>query len=238
MNIYKYNIKSVFFILALSLTLSLLFPMIGIAKIPDMIPHVPVEVDTQGKNCAFCHLFNSNSSALLLPVKKKNIAKLLEKRTVKFPSHIAFQTYEQSVHGRLRELGDPKAPYCNDCHLSNEWSKILPVEDPNSPIHENNIAATCSKCHGKDMIEARVSEGSMHVQTFGRSIFSFRIPSYEYGLPPQKTKKEESYYIGPVDILGLANWFYIFLITSLVSFFIVYVIFDYKKRRQNKIQQI
>src|SRR4030042_121451 len=57
---------------------------------------------------------------------------------------IAVETYEHSIHGKIRKLGYAAAG-CADCHTSHN---ILPKEDPQSTIHERNIMKVCSRCHG------------------------------------------------------------------------------------------
>ncbi len=55
-----------------------------------------------------------------------------------------FFSYQESVHGRAVESGSQKAAVCTDCHGSHA---ILTAKDPQSPIYNFNVPATCGKCH-------------------------------------------------------------------------------------------
>lgn len=53
--------------------------------------------------------------------------------------------YMESIHGRaLLKMGLIVAPSCNDCHGVHN---IVREVDKASPIHHQNIARTCGKCH-------------------------------------------------------------------------------------------
>ena len=55
-----------------------------------------------------------------------------------------FISYQESVHGRAVENGSMKAAVCTDCHGAHQ---ILPPTDPQSPIYQFNVPATCGQCH-------------------------------------------------------------------------------------------
>lgn len=55
-----------------------------------------------------------------------------------------YQTYANSYHGQVTQLGTTRAARCSDCHGSHD---ILPVEDPGSRVAKANLVATCAKCH-------------------------------------------------------------------------------------------
>jgi cytochrome b subunit of formate dehydrogenase len=58
---------------------------------------------------------------------------------------IATQTYYESYHGKIEELGYPKlVAGCADCH---GFHNILPPDDPKSLISEGRLVETCGKCH-------------------------------------------------------------------------------------------
>jgi cytochrome b subunit of formate dehydrogenase len=60
---------------------------------------------------------------------------------------IATQTYFESYHGKIQELGYPKlVAGCSDCH---GFHSILPPDDPKSSISEKHLVETCRKCHPK-----------------------------------------------------------------------------------------
>ncbi len=52
--------------------------------------------------------------------------------------------YEDSYHGLASNRGDTKAALCVDCH---NIHKILPKDNPESSINENNLLNTCKRCH-------------------------------------------------------------------------------------------
>jgi cytochrome b subunit of formate dehydrogenase/5-methylcytosine-specific restriction endonuclease McrA len=54
------------------------------------------------------------------------------------------QTYFDTFHGKVSELGYAKTAKCHDCHGAHD---ILPVTDPNSHLNRQNIVGTCQKCH-------------------------------------------------------------------------------------------
>jgi cytochrome b subunit of formate dehydrogenase len=54
------------------------------------------------------------------------------------------ETYFETFHGKVFQLGGTVAAKCHDCHGSHD---ILKPDDPNSHLSRNNIVATCGKCH-------------------------------------------------------------------------------------------
>ncbi|HSY11276.1 MAG TPA: cytochrome b/b6 domain-containing protein [Verrucomicrobiae bacterium] len=56
----------------------------------------------------------------------------------------AFNSYQESVHGKAVAAGSEKAAVCTDCHGEHD---ILGAGDPKSPINKFNVPATCAKCH-------------------------------------------------------------------------------------------
>ncbi len=63
----------------------------------------------------------------------------------------AFNSYQQSVHGKAVAAGSEKAAVCTDCHGEHD---ILSAVDPKSPINKFNVPTTCAKCHAN--VKARV----------------------------------------------------------------------------------
>ncbi|MFH2055983.1 MAG: hypothetical protein ABIJ61_08495, partial [bacterium] len=60
----------------------------------------------------------------------------------------AVQVYQSSVHGQATMGGVYFAATCNDCHSAGGTAhRILPPNDPESPINHFNIPKTCGKCH-------------------------------------------------------------------------------------------
>ncbi len=54
------------------------------------------------------------------------------------------ETYFDTYHGKVSQLGYSKTAKCYDCHGSHD---ILPVADPRSHLSRNNVLKTCQKCH-------------------------------------------------------------------------------------------
>ncbi len=54
------------------------------------------------------------------------------------------ETYFDTFHGKVSELGGAKTAKCHDCHGTHD---ILPILNPASHLSRNNIVATCQKCH-------------------------------------------------------------------------------------------
>ncbi|MDH5766944.1 MAG: hypothetical protein OEZ38_13110 [Gammaproteobacteria bacterium] len=68
----------------------------------------------------------------------------------KFP--IAVETYKDSFHGKLTQLGFGKTASCLDCHARKKdyfksVHEIRPSRDPASPTHKDNKLETCQQCH-------------------------------------------------------------------------------------------
>ena len=54
------------------------------------------------------------------------------------------QTYFDTYHGKVSQLGYTKTAKCYDCHGAHD---ILPIADPRSHLSRANVVATCQKCH-------------------------------------------------------------------------------------------
>jgi len=54
------------------------------------------------------------------------------------------ETYFDTYHGKVSQLGYAKTAKCYDCHGAHD---ILPVADPGSHLSRENVLATCQKCH-------------------------------------------------------------------------------------------
>jgi hypothetical protein len=61
----------------------------------------------------------------------------------------AVETYNQSIHGKLVQLGSQKAADCISCHASSALHDIYEKDDPRATINKDNIAKTCGQCHKK-----------------------------------------------------------------------------------------
>jgi len=74
---------------------------------------------------------------------------LMKKLNVSERAVTAVQTYNQSIHGKLVQLGSQKAANCISCHASNALHDIYKKDDPRGTIYKDNIAKTCRQCHEK-----------------------------------------------------------------------------------------
>ncbi len=54
------------------------------------------------------------------------------------------ETYFDTYHGKVSQLGYTKTAKCYDCHGAHD---ILPVADPKSHLSHDNVVGTCQKCH-------------------------------------------------------------------------------------------
>jgi cytochrome b subunit of formate dehydrogenase len=54
------------------------------------------------------------------------------------------ETYFDTYHGQVSQLGEAKTAKCQDCHGAHD---ILRVTDPRSRLSHDNIVATCATCH-------------------------------------------------------------------------------------------
>ncbi|MEJ2086049.1 MAG: cytochrome c3 family protein [Acidobacteriota bacterium] len=70
------------------------------------------------------------------------------------------QNYSMSIHGEgLYNQGLTVTAVCSSCHTAHN---IRPHTDPQSSIHRDNIAATCSRCHGQiEAVHRKVIEGRL-----------------------------------------------------------------------------
>ena len=54
------------------------------------------------------------------------------------------ETYFDTYHGKVSQLGYTKTAKCYDCHGAHD---ILPVDDPKSKLSRENVVETCKSCH-------------------------------------------------------------------------------------------
>ncbi len=94
----------------------------------DVIPHRP---GLERVECVRCHYVGNTAGA---------------------PQTRKYKEFRQSVHGRLAEAGDPRAPLCQDCHGTHE---VRPPDDPTSRVHRRNIPEDCGRCHARALEEYR-----------------------------------------------------------------------------------
>jgi len=54
------------------------------------------------------------------------------------------ETFFQTYHGKVSQLGQAGAAKCSDCHGAHD---ILPTTDPHSRLSRDRVVATCGHCH-------------------------------------------------------------------------------------------
>jgi hypothetical protein len=54
------------------------------------------------------------------------------------------ETYFDTYHGKVSQLGYTKTAKCYDCHGAHD---ILPITNPNSRLSRQNVVETCKTCH-------------------------------------------------------------------------------------------
>ena len=74
--------------------------------------------------------------------------------------------YASSIHGRLKDQGDPDAPDCKTCHGTHG---VLPHEDPLSRTHVRAVPDLCGTCHDEGGVAAKRYEG-----TVGNMVANYR----------------------------------------------------------------
>jgi len=110
---------------------------------PPTDPSSPSYVMNIPSLCGECH---REGSAM---VKRHNI-----------PEKNVFQNYSMSIHGEgLFKRGLIVTAVCTSCHTSHN---ILPHTDPNSSIHRDNIAQTCTQCHSQiEKVHLKIIRGEL-----------------------------------------------------------------------------
>ena len=80
------------------------------------------------------------------------------RRTI--PQDSILENYSESIHGAgLFRQGLTVTAVCTSCHTSHF---ILPHTDPRSSIARDNIAATCTQCHGQiERVHRQIIEGEL-----------------------------------------------------------------------------
>jgi cytochrome b subunit of formate dehydrogenase len=67
--------------------------------------------------------------------------------------------YNEGMHGRLVERGDPNAPTCLDCHGKHNIREHV---DSKSPTYPTNVPDLCGRCHKEGSEAAIRYEGEQH----------------------------------------------------------------------------
>ncbi|MFH1278308.1 MAG: cytochrome c3 family protein [Candidatus Eisenbacteria bacterium] len=72
-------------------------------------------------------------------------------------------SFVDSYHGLKSRAGDPTVANCASCHGAH---RILPSNDPESSIHQNNLQKTCGHCHPG--VSAALARTKIHETGAGR----------------------------------------------------------------------
>lgn len=73
--------------------------------------------------------------------------------------------FEKSTHGMLDPAIAADIPRCYDCHTRHD---IMFVDEPESSVHKDNIAATCGACHGEQAAPPLVSFLASRIKGHGK----------------------------------------------------------------------
>jgi len=69
------------------------------------------------------------------------------------------EQYQRNIHFEYRPLSpDRELPRCYHCHTRHS---VLKLNNPQSSVHENNIADTCGSCHPEVMVRSLVKGSSL-----------------------------------------------------------------------------
>ena len=88
-------------------------------------------------------------------------------RTHEISQENILEHYSMSIHGEgLFRQGLTVTAVCTSCHTSHD---IRPHTDPRSSIHADNVATTCTTCHGQiEQVHRKVIEGNLWTEDPGK----------------------------------------------------------------------
>ncbi len=98
----------------------------------------PTEDGLQYPTCVTCH-----PAHYISDVHQDKFMTEITLQCGKCHSDLA-ETYLETYHGKVYQLGSMQAARCSDCHGAHN---ILKMENPKSTINPLNIVTTCRKCH-------------------------------------------------------------------------------------------
>ena len=116
-------------------------------------------------DCRACH--NEEPSEAIFPF---GALKVLGERDIKPPPKDARngEQWLKSKHAKAWLSGNPKAPFCNDCHTEHY---IMRPEDSSSSVNMANLGETCGDCH----------EGQASEVDAGGFLARFRLAGHSKG---------------------------------------------------------
>lgn len=124
-------------------------------------------------------------------------------------------SYMETFHGKQFHIGNTLSPTCIYCHRGHE----LPMSNPASFIHENNIGGMCAGCHGD-----AISEGT------GADVML--IQNLSQDSTQKVTHYRDPVTAGPFSIASLIDSTYLMMIVGIVGFFTLLSTRDYMKKTQ------
>lgn len=71
--------------------------------------------------------------------------------------------YTRGIHGKMYAAGNADVPTCIDCHTEHG---VQPISSPGSSVYPTHIAATCSRCHEREELNARYGLPSARRDTY------------------------------------------------------------------------
>lgn len=119
----------------------------------------------KGIKCVYCHLEAKPKVHPKQGFKKVNCA--MDCHIKGFKNHSKeYEQCQKSIHAVGIKSEEGKIIYCSDCHGKHN---LRPAKDPQSSIHKNRLATTCTRCH-QDVVRPR---GILN------QIISYRINHHE-----------------------------------------------------------
>ncbi len=134
--------------------------------------------DAQAPNCADCHgkhdvLSASDPDATTAVMNVPLLCGSCHRegspvsRTHEISQERVLENYSMSIHGEgLFRQGLTVTAVCTSCHTAHD---ILPHTDVRSSIHADNVAETCTSCHGQiEQVHRKVIEGHLWIEDPGK----------------------------------------------------------------------
>ncbi|HEB92933.1 MAG TPA: hypothetical protein ENI94_05600 [Gammaproteobacteria bacterium] len=169
--------------------------------------------ETPGVSCIDCH---DPHSAPLVSSKSSKLYRGSDVKTCGRCHKDARNSYMQTFHGKQFHLGNTLAPTCIYCHRGHE----LPMDNPASFIHADNVGGLCAGCHG-EAVNAGLGADAILIQNLSqdstRKVTHFRDPVSA----------------GPFSIASLINSTYLSMIIGIVGFFTLLSTRDYIKKTKD-----
>lgn len=109
-------------------------------------------------------------------------------------SGITVSAYQFSVHGQKALQGNTRTAECVDCHGSH---KVLPADNPLSPIYKPHIPETCGRCHPQILTDYELS---IHGQAVAKGLLEAPVCTDCHGEHTIQTPAQEKSSVAPIHI--------------------------------------